>query len=107
MIADEKEEKHSLQAIIHALSIQTGEYTDPKNEIPGIEETTDLPEMPLPTEVLIAGENSNDSILDLEEEIEIGTVIPINQIDLSRVYPEKLFGNHDSAPNPVLPIFHK
>lgn len=107
MIEDEKEEKHSLQEIIHVLSIQTGEYTDPENEIPGIEETAGLPEMPLPKEVLIASENNNDLILDMEEDIEIGAVIPIDQIDLSRVFPEKLFGNHSSAPNPVLPIFHK
>jgi hypothetical protein len=47
MIEDVKEEKQSLQSIIHALSIKTGEYTDPENEIPGIEEAAGLPQMPL------------------------------------------------------------
>lgn len=107
MIEDVKEEKHSLQAIIHALSIKTGEYQDPENEIPGIDENTNLPQMPLPKEVLVASENNNVLILDTEEDIEIGTVIPIDQMDLSRVFDEKLFGNHSPAPNPVLPIFHK
>jgi hypothetical protein len=107
MIEDVKEEKQSLQSIIHALSIKTGEYTDPENEIPGIEEAAGLPQMPLPNEVLVTSENNNDLILDTEEDIEIGTVIPIDHIDLSRVFPEKLFGNHSSTPNPVLPIFQK
>ncbi len=103
---DKTRKKQSLQEIIHTLSIKSGEYTDPSND-PSIEANTDILEMPLPEVALAPGINTNDPILDTEEDIEIGTVIPIDQMDLSRIYPEKLFGSHQPKANPPQPIFHK